>query len=81
MYIKSFFKLCLVMSLTYVTLGDEFLPQPYSSSSQKVRSEINEFLIGLLPNKEFNTLKNTTQTIQQFEQGEFSSFERRQTLQ
>ncbi|BAU63933.1 hypothetical protein STA3757_13020 [Stanieria sp. NIES-3757] len=81
MYIKSFLKLCLVMSLTYVALGDEFLPQPYSSSSQKVRSEINEFLISLLPNKELDTLKNTTKTIQQFEKGEFSSLERRQSLQ
>ncbi len=73
MYIKSFFKLCLVMFLTYVTLGDEFLPQPYSTNSQKVRSEINQFLISLLPNKEFDTLQHTTNTIQQLEKGELSS--------
>jgi hypothetical protein len=73
MHIKAFLKLCLFMSLVYVTLGDSFLPQPYNSNSKAVREDINEFLIGLLPDKKFHNLKRTALTIEEFEQGKFSA--------
>lgn len=74
MYIKSFFKLCLAMSLTYVTLGDEFLPQPYSTNSQKVRGEINEFIVSLLPEQAKLNSEINIQNSQQLNQEHFYSY-------
>ncbi len=39
--------------LFFVSLGDQFLPEPLSSASFNTRTSINEFLISLFPEKEF----------------------------
>jgi hypothetical protein len=73
MRLKAFIKLCLTMSLIYITMGDLFLPQPYRSNSKKVRSDINEFLVSLLSNKNFTNLQRTQESFQRVEQGRFNS--------
>lgn len=49
---KLFVEFCLTVSVTFIIAGDLFLPQPYSGSSQQLKTNINGFLIGLLPRKE-----------------------------
>ncbi len=73
MKIKGFLQLCLTMSIVYVTLGDRFLPQPYGNRSQEVRSNINQFLIGLFPDNELETLKSRKFTIESLSRGKLSS--------
>jgi hypothetical protein len=52
MRLKLFIEFCITISIICILAGDLFLPQPYRSSSQKVRTSINQFLIGLLPRQE-----------------------------
>ncbi|MDJ0536700.1 MAG: hypothetical protein QNJ70_30135 [Xenococcaceae cyanobacterium MO_207.B15] len=73
MKIKGLFQLCLTMSLVYVTVGDSFLPQPYSNKSQEVRGNINQFLISLFPDNELETLKRDRFTMETWERGNVSS--------
>ncbi|WP_229641887.1 hypothetical protein [Waterburya agarophytonicola] len=35
----------------FVVAGDILLPQPYRSESQKLKTNINQFLVSLFPNK------------------------------
>ena len=58
-------KLCLVLSLFYVTLGDLLLPYPYSQMSTQIKLNINEFLVGLFPEGNLNKLKRTQTTLDQ----------------
>jgi hypothetical protein len=68
MRLKAFIKLCLTMSIVYITLGDLFLPQPYRNNSEKVRSDINEFLVSLLSKKDFINFQRNQKTLQLIEQ-------------
>jgi hypothetical protein len=52
MAVKTFVELCATLILTYITIGDIFLPQPYSDSSKQFRSDINQFVFDLLPQPE-----------------------------
>ena len=49
---KLFIEFCLTISIISILAGDLFLPQPYRSSSQQIKTNINHFLIGLLPRPE-----------------------------
>lgn len=49
---KLFVELCLTISIVFILAGDLFLPQPYRSGSQQLKSNINHFLIGLIPRTE-----------------------------
>jgi hypothetical protein len=71
--IKAFIQLCLTFSLIYVTVGDLFLPQPYNDNSKKVRQDINQFLVGLFPEKDFKNLRRTENSFEEFEQGRLDS--------
>ena len=73
MNIKGIIKLCLTLSLFYVTVGDSFLPQPYARTSQEVRSNINQFLISLFPENELETLKRGQLTFNSIKRGNVSS--------
>lgn len=73
MRLKAFIKLCLTMAIIHITVGDLFLPQPYKNNSQKVRKDINEFLVSLLPKKDFINLQPTQKTLQKVEKGRFNS--------
>ncbi|HHP7231583.1 MAG TPA: hypothetical protein ACFCUY_12090 [Xenococcaceae cyanobacterium] len=73
MNIKGLMQLCLTMSIIYVTVGDSLLPQPYSNKSQALRSEINQFLIGLFPNQELETLRRESFTVEGLERGNLAS--------
>ena len=63
MKLSVLLKICLVFSVVYLTLGDIFLPQPYSYSSQQAKHNINKFLIGLFPESDFSKIKRTQTTI------------------
>ncbi len=64
MKLSGLLKLCLVLSVLYITLGDFLLPQPYSHNSKQVRENINEFLVGLFPEGELTKLKRTQTTME-----------------
>ena len=49
---KLFIEFCLTISVISILAGDLFLPQPYRSGSQQLKTNINHFLIGLLPQQE-----------------------------
>lgn len=48
---KLFGEFCITILVIYFVAGDLFLPQPYRSESQQLRSNINHFLVGLFPHK------------------------------
>jgi hypothetical protein len=48
---KLFVELCFTILIFWIIAGDLFLPQPYRSGSQQLRTNINHFLVGLLPRK------------------------------
>lgn len=48
---KLFVEFCLTILFLFVLAGDIFLPQPYRGSSQQLKTNINHFLVGLLPEK------------------------------
>jgi hypothetical protein len=54
-------------------MGDLFLPQPYRNNSKKIRSDLNEFLVGLLPKKDSINLQPTQETLKKVEQGRVDS--------
>ena len=46
---KLFIEFCLTIFVLFVVAGDILLPQPYRGESQQLKSNINYFIIGLLP--------------------------------
>lgn len=48
---KLFVEFCLTILILFVVAGDILLPQPYRGESQQLKSNINQFLISLLPNR------------------------------
>lgn len=48
---KLFVEFCLTTIILFIIAGDIFLPQPYRAESQQVRTNINQFIARLLPNK------------------------------
>lgn len=49
---KLFVEFCLTIAVIFIMAGDLFLPQPYRSGSQQLKSNLNDFLVGLLPRRE-----------------------------
>lgn len=48
---KLFVEFCFTVSIFYLLAGDLFLPQPYLSGSQQLKSNLNHFIVSLLPRK------------------------------
>ncbi len=48
---KLFVEFCLTILVLFVVAGDILLPQPYRGESQQLKSNINHFLIGLIPSR------------------------------
>ncbi|MGK7895718.1 MAG: hypothetical protein AB4372_19410 [Xenococcus sp. (in: cyanobacteria)] len=63
MKFSALLKLCLILSVVYISLGDALLPQPYSHKSKQVKQNINEYLVGLFPDGEFTKLRRTQTTM------------------
>ena len=63
MKLGNLFKLCLLLSVFYISLGEVFLPQPYSHNSKQLKENINEFLVGLFPDGNLTKLKRTQTTM------------------
>ena len=55
---KLFIEFCLTVLILFIFAGDIFLPQPYRSDSQQLKSNINYFLTSLLPSKPDIKIKN-----------------------
>ena len=51
MRLISFLKLCIVMVIIHITLGDLFLPEPYRQNSKQLRDNINNYIVSLLPER------------------------------
>ena len=49
------------LSLVFVGFGDKFLPEPLKSTSVNTRNGINQFVIGLFPNKKFKDPNQRTE--------------------
>lgn len=62
---KILIELCLTFSLVYVGMGDLFLPQPYNSNSKQIKQGVNQFLVGLFPEKDFQYLEITEEISQE----------------
>ena len=63
MKFTALLKLCLVLSAMYISVGDLFLPQPYSHNSTQLKQNINEYLVSLFPDGEFTKLRRTQATM------------------
>ena len=48
---KLFVEFILTVFILFIVAGDILLPQPYRSESQQIKENINDFLIGLLPER------------------------------
>jgi len=55
---KLFIEFCLTILVLFVMAGDILLPQPYRSESQQLKTNINHFLTGLLPNQSIFNIKS-----------------------
>lgn len=70
-----------IAALIYIALGDVFLPHPYNTNSQEVRSSINEYIVSLLPNHKLhhfpkshsNVETNTLDSLKQAQPGSKNS--------
>ncbi|MEO1673701.1 MAG: hypothetical protein AAFR77_23480, partial [Cyanobacteria bacterium J06631_2] len=58
---KLFIEFCLTVSIICLLAGDLFLPQPYRSSSQQLKSNLNQFITGLLPRRNKVNLETTVE--------------------
>ncbi len=72
MAVKTFIELCATLLLTYITIGDTVLPQPYSDSSKQIRSDLNQFVISLLPQKELRNFYFKKATFKKTEKGKLA---------
>jgi hypothetical protein len=52
MRFKSLLTVVLILGLGFISLGDRFLPQPWSNYSRNTRIQIDKYLIGLFPKKD-----------------------------
>mgnify|MGYP006279885057 CR=1 FL=1 len=50
------FVLALLLTILFVLVGDLFLPQPLAQVSTQTRTRINDFLVGLFPAIDVNSL-------------------------
>jgi hypothetical protein len=48
---KLFFEFYFSILIFWIIAGDLFLPQPYRSGSLQLRTNINHFLVSLLPRR------------------------------
>ncbi len=48
---KLLMEFFLTILVFFVVAGDVLLPQPYRGGSQQLKTNINHFLIGLMPNQ------------------------------
>lgn len=57
--------------LLFISVGDNFLPQPLSNLSSNTRSHVNQFLMGLFPDeKPINVRERTDRVIEELEERE-----------
>jgi hypothetical protein len=60
-----------LLLLIFIGFGDKFLPQPLSGASWQTRTTINQWLLGLFPNKEFKKLNEQREKeIEDLEKGQ-----------
>lgn len=48
--------LAIALTIVFVAVGDAFLPQPLAKASYHTRTQVNEFLLSLFPNTDFNKI-------------------------
>jgi hypothetical protein len=55
---KLFIEFCLTVLVFFVVAGDILLPQPYRSQSEQLKTNINQFLISMLPSQQIFEIKS-----------------------
>ena len=60
--------LFVILGMLFIGIGDSILPQPLSDYSRNIRKSINNYLLGLFPQRKFNDPNQSTQ--EQFQQRE-----------
>jgi hypothetical protein len=69
MRLKSIFTAIALLSLLFIAIGDRLLPKPLSTASLQTRTTLNNYLMGLFPQKRFrNPNQKTEKAVQQLEQ-------------
>jgi hypothetical protein len=71
----SFIQFCTLAALIYIALGDVFLPHPYNINSKEVRSNINEYLIGLFPAQKLDNLPKNHGGLKTLEEAKSSHYD------
>jgi hypothetical protein len=71
----SFIQFCTLAALIYITLGDAFLPHPYNINSKEVRSNINEYLIGLFPAQKLDNSPKNHSSLETLEEAKSSHYD------
>jgi glycopeptide antibiotics resistance protein len=59
---KLFVEFCFTVSIICLIAGDLFLPQPYRSGSQQLKTNLNHFIVSLLPRKAIINFDTNTDT-------------------
>ncbi|MGQ4646758.1 hypothetical protein [Lyngbya aestuarii] len=68
---KTTVTMLLFLALLFILIGDRLLPEPLGTVSQNTRTSINQFLIGLFPEREpKDPYQRTEEAIKQQEQGQ-----------
>ncbi len=60
------FMLFVILGMLFIGIGDSILPQPLSDYSRNIRKSINNYLLGLFPEREFKNPNRSGQ--EQFQQ-------------
>ncbi len=66
---NSIFPYLAVLSITFISVGDRFLPYPYGQISTNTREKINQFAIDLFPQVQ---VSSNSSRIWQKEEREYS---------
>lgn len=69
--IQGYIPIFLVLGILFVAVGDKFLPEPLKGASRTTRTTVNEFVIGLIPNRKpkTNPYQRTEDALDQTEKG------------
>jgi hypothetical protein len=69
--IKGYFPLIAILAIVFIGFGDKFLPEPLKGASTTTRTTVNNFVIGLIPNRQpkTNPYQRTEDAIKQQEEG------------
>lgn len=68
-FLKQYSWLLAIAAIVFVGFGDKFLPEPLSSASTTTRVTVNNFILGLVPNRRprTNPYERTEDAVEELE--------------